>query len=67
MFENFEEWAKGAIGHTEAEVVEAIVQGGGTARVRSRDGERYMGTCDVVANRANLTVEKGLVTAITFG
>lgn len=67
MDENMREWLKSAVGCTEEEVTEAVLKGGCIVRVRSRDGERYLGTCDLVQNRANLTIEKGIVIQITFG
>lgn len=67
MIENFSEWAKGAVGKTEKEVTDAVIEGGGTARVVRRDGEPYIVTMDLRANRANLTIENGIVTKITFG
>lgn len=64
---DFEGWAEGAIGHSEEEVTQAVLEGGGEVRVVERDGEHPPVTRDVHPNRANLTIEKGIVTKITFG
>jgi hypothetical protein len=38
-----------------------------TYRIRSRNGEPYMGTCDYRLDRLNLTIIDGIVTSVTFG
>lgn len=67
MTSDFVQWAEGAVGHTEQEVTDAVVSGGGHVRVVRRDGIPHIATRDCVPNRANLTVENGVVTKITFG
>lgn len=63
----FNEWAKGVVGKTEKEVTDAVIQNGGEVRVTKRDGEIIIGLLGVVENRANLVIENGIVTEITFG
>ncbi len=67
MFENFDEWAKGAVGKTEKEVTDAVYENGGEVRVVKRDGEIIIKLLGLMPNRANLVVENGIVTEITFG
>ena len=67
MTSEFVKWAEGAVGHGEQEVTDAVVSGGGTVRVARRDGVPHVCSRDHVPNRANLTIENGIVTKITFG
>jgi len=64
---DFKDWAKGAVGHTEKEVTDAVLEGGGEVRVVRRDGANTVCTRDMHPNRANLVIENGIVTEITFG
>lgn len=64
---DFNEWAKGVVGKTEKEVTDAVIENGGEVRVAKRDGEIIIKLLGVVENRANLVVENGIVTEITFG
>lgn len=67
MTDAFKAWAREAIGHTEEEVTTAVLEGGGEVRVTKRDGVNKICTRDFHPNRANLKIEKGIVTAIDFG
>lgn len=69
MFNTFEGWAKGAIGKPMGDVVRAVSENGGCVRIDSVDGfaRDSAGVAAIIANRANLTVEDGLVTKIAWG
>lgn len=54
-------------GLTEKEAIEKIEAAGLKARVRKRDGQSFMGTCDARSDRINLVIEKDRVTATTIG
>ncbi len=55
------------IGLTEDEAFEAAASRGWEVRVASRDGESFSLTMDYLGNRVNLTVDDGMVTAVTVG
>jgi len=66
----FAAWAKGVVGMTEFEVTEAINAAGGSVHIVSRDDVVQPppeNTEANVLNRANLVIEKGLVTRVVFG
>lgn len=64
---DFKTWANAAVGHAEAEVTQAVVEGGGETRVARRDGQPVACSRDYVPNRANLEIQDGVVTKIYFG
>ncbi len=55
------------IGMTETDAVAAIGKAGLTSRIRSRDGQVFMGTMDMREDRVNLTIEGGKVTQASTG
>jgi hypothetical protein len=55
------------IGLTEDEAFETAASRGWEVRVASRDGESFSLTMDYLGNRVNLTVDDGMVTAVTVG
>lgn len=65
--EEYRNWARGCVGRTEQEVITAIVDGGGEARVVERDGASAASASpSKLTICASLTVAGGLVTEIAF-
>lgn len=62
-----EQFLKDVIGLPEEEVRAGVKEAGGLFRVRSRDGQRYMGTCDLRMDRLNVHVVDGVVTEANYG
>lgn len=58
---------KEVVGLTETEAVAKIDAAGMKSRIRSKNGQAYVGTCDYRMDRVNLTIEKDLVTKATLG
>lgn len=59
--------AESLVGLTEEEAVAKITDSGMRVRVRSKDGESFMGTCDYRMDRVNLHIENGKVTKASIG
>lgn len=59
--------ARSVVGGSEQNAVAAITSAGCTSRIQSRDGNAYMGTCDLKSTRVNLTIVDGIVTKATTG
>lgn len=55
------------VGMTEGAALAKIQKAGFQARVRERDGEHFMGTCDYRTDRVNLRISKGKITAAYVG
>ena len=55
------------IGLTEEDAVNKVAGAGMKCRIRSRDGNPFIGTCDYRLDRFNLTIEKNLVTKASLG
>lgn len=55
------------VGKPEREAIEALKSSGWTVRIRSRDGEFFMGTEDMRTDRANIHIVDGQITKITIG
>lgn len=55
------------MGKTEIDVLRICQENGWIARVVQRDGTVYQITQDYLANRLNIRVQKGIVTAVTIG
>ncbi|MFW6855298.1 hypothetical protein ACODYM_28825 [Burkholderia gladioli] len=55
------------IGLTEEQAVDMLQNAGHNYRVVNRDGVPRVSTADVKANRANLTIQNGLVTDVSYG
>jgi len=62
-----EEDAQKLVGLGEDEATKIATGNGWTVRVAERDGESFMLTTDYRLDRVNLTVMKGVVTAVTIG
>jgi hypothetical protein len=58
---------KNLIGLTEENAVAKIKTSGFKVRVRMRDGQSFVGTCDARKDRVNLYIEKGLITKASIG
>ncbi len=55
------------IGLSEKEALDVISQNGFKARIDSKDGESFMGTCDYRLDRVKLSVYGGKVTTANIG
>jgi hypothetical protein len=58
---------KNLVGLTEDEAKAKITDLGMKVRIRNRDGETFMGTCDYRRDRVNLSIDNGKVTNATIG
>ncbi len=58
---------KQLVGLSEGEATKVASGNGWTIRIAMRDGESFMLTTDYQDNRVNLTIENGVVTAVTVG
>jgi hypothetical protein len=58
---------KNLVGLTEEDAKAKITALGMKCRVRNRDGERFMGTCDYRLDRVNLSISDGKVSNATIG
>lgn len=58
---------KNLVGLTEESAKAKITELGMKCRVRNRDGETFMGTCDYRLDRINLSITDGKVTNATIG
>jgi hypothetical protein len=59
--------AKQLVGLTESEATKVATGNGWTIRIAMRDGESFMLTTDYSDSRVNLTIENGVVTAVSVG
>ena len=55
------------IGMEKQAAIDLIKSNGFKVRVRSEDGESFMGTCDWVPTRFNLSIENGKVVSVSKG
>ena len=62
-----QELAKELIGKHFTEAKSLIDNEKAQVRIRSFNGVAQMGTCDMQADRLNLTIEEGVVTNVSFG
>lgn len=58
---------KKLVGLTEDDAKAKILTAGMKCRVRNRDGQAFMGTCDFRMDRVNLSIDSGKVTNATIG
>lgn len=55
------------VGQSYEEVSVKLKASGVSYRIRSKDGQAYIGTADVKPERYNFTVVKGLIVAVSMG
>ena len=55
------------VGLTEEAAVRKIKEAGFRARIRERDGEHFLGTCDLRSDRVNLYIKDGKVASASIG
>jgi hypothetical protein len=56
-----------AVGMTKAEAIKYFESRGVKVRIMSEEGNSFFGTADVQHTRANLTIEGGKVTKVSYG
>lgn len=59
--------AESLVGLTEEDAMVKIAESGLRTRLRSKDGQSFMGTCDYRMDRVNLHIENGKVTKASIG
>lgn len=65
--EDTKTFPKNLVGLTEEAAKAKITELGMKVRVRNRDGETFMGTCDYRTDRVNLSIDNGKITNATIG
>ena len=55
------------VGLTEVEALDEIAHNNMKVRIRNRDGQAFMGTCDYRMDRVNLNIKNNLVVSATIG